>query len=469
MKILILHFRSGPGVRNNGDGVVNAGESAGTDGVSLEMAKRARLLGEMGHEVAISSAYDWSDLPIHELEFESQEVVSLMHALFDPKQRGTDTPEELGKRADDAAAAIREELRTKIGSFAPDLIFVHNVFSLPIHPAATKALGDYLRETGIPCAAIHHDVRSEGAYKFTPTCRYARRLLVDYYPPEMPTLRHWAINTLDRDYFRDRGFPAGVIHDTLDFEDRLETSEKERLRGELRRLWGLREDDLVFLLSTRIVPNKQAEIAGALCRELAAMKRRFVGRTLFTGARLTPETRVVLLLAGRPERAFHGYRDALFQSLRDSGIHWKYVGDSVMPRRDESSSHYALYPDTYAAADFALYPTRWEGFGNQFLEIVASGLPVAVYEYPIFKRDLAPLGFSYVSLGSRATKPTSEEPLVRLPRERLLAAARRIWEVLVDAAAYREIVDRNLVLGASHFGLQVLRRHLEDAVQWASK
>lgn len=467
MRVLIIHFRSGPGVHNTKEATIDAGESAGTDGVSLEMAKRAKLLAEMGHEVAISSAYDWADISIPELEFEREEVVDLMRGLFSPAQRGAATQDELKATTLTWVERLHERFRAKIGGYHPDLIFVHNIFSLPIHPSASVALADYVRESGVPCAAIHHDVRSEGAYKFTPTGYFARRLLVDYFPPEMSNLRHWSINSRDRRFFRERGFAAEVIHDTLDYGEQLESSVRTTKRARIRELAGIGRDDIVLLLSTRIVPNKQAEIAGFVAREMVRTMGSFVGRTLYNGVRVAEDSRVLLLLAGRPERAFHWYRDAVFDLYGDLKIAWKYVGDSVMPRADDRSHHFALYPDCYAAADFALYPTRWEGFGNQFLEITASRLPAAVYQYPVFKEDIAPLGFDVVSLGDIAEPPQGESRLRTIPAQTLSAAAKEIWGILTDPQRYRDIVDRNHDLGARNFGIPVLREHLTDVVAWA--
>lgn len=64
MKVLIIHFRSAPGPdwkQQNSKDKQHKTYSAGTDGVSLEMKKRRFLLEEMGHKVAISSAYEWGE------------------------------------------------------------------------------------------------------------------------------------------------------------------------------------------------------------------------------------------------------------------------------------------------------------------------------------------------------------------------------------------------------------------------
>ena len=60
MRVLIIHFRSAPGGGLQKHRVnVDPLDSAGTDGVSLEIVKRQACLKGMGHEVAICSAYHW--------------------------------------------------------------------------------------------------------------------------------------------------------------------------------------------------------------------------------------------------------------------------------------------------------------------------------------------------------------------------------------------------------------------------
>jgi glycosyltransferase involved in cell wall biosynthesis len=48
--------------------------------------------------------------------------------------------------------------------------------------------------------------------------------------------------------------------------------------------------------------------------------------------------------------------------------------------------------------DLVVYPTGWEGFGNQLIEAFAAGLPSIVFEYPVYREDIGPKGFEIVSL-----------------------------------------------------------------------
>jgi glycosyltransferase involved in cell wall biosynthesis len=467
MKILIIHFRSAPPPTFKKLDTP-ASDSAGTDGVSLEIQKRSALLKELGHQVSICSAYSWSDFPIPELEFDSEEVRRIMKDLFGPA--GTsDYPGESELRT--AVQALVRELESKlgrvVGGFAPELIFIHNVLSLPVHPAATIALTGLLEKAEIPCAAVHHDVLSEGAYKFTPTCPYAQQLLDDYFPPRLPNLSHWVINSRNRRILEKKNVVAQVIHDTMDFNHQLPQEERKALREKLRQLYGIQTADIVLFVGCRLVSNKQVELAGYLTAWLQKLSEELIGRRLYNEETFTEDNSFVLVLAGRPERTFAAYRDRVFALFESLGIRYFYVGDRVRSVRSEELGLYALYPDMYTMADFVLYPTGWEGFGNQLLEAMAVKLPAAVFEYPVFKEDIAPKGAKIVSLGDRTEDSEDASGLVRLDEKVLVRAAGEIVELLGSAEEYEKIVDHNFEVGQKYFSFSVLQKHLKEEIQRA--
>jgi len=179
MKVLILHFRSAPGKDwkpSRRFAAHGEADSAGTDGVSLEMKKRRNVLEAMGHQVAICSAYDWTEFPVPGLEFDSEVTRKMMRNLFEHLEDFA-SEAELKNAFHVSMAEMKGGLGQAIRDFSPDILFVHNIFCLPIHPAATVALSEVVRETGLPCTVIHHDILSEGAYKFRPTCDFAKSIL----------------------------------------------------------------------------------------------------------------------------------------------------------------------------------------------------------------------------------------------------------------------------------------------------
>ena len=467
MKILIVHFHSAPDSswkQQRRPAARDELNSAGTDGVSLEMKKRRTLLEQMGHQVAICSAYEWADFPMPALEFDTEETRKMMRNLFE-RMDSFPTEAELKGAFDVSLFALKQVLGKVISDFSPDMLFVHNILSLPVHPVATVALTELIQETGLPCVVIHHDILSEGAYKFTPTCNFAKSILERYFPPRMPNLRHWTINSRNEKALRKKGVIASVIHDSMDFDDRLDPKSYARLRTELRTKHGIKPHDIVLFVGTRIVPNKQIEIAGQLTATLQSFRQDIIGRKLYHGDVFSEQSQIVLVLAGRPEVGFLHYKEKLFPLFNALKIVWMYVGSEVRALRSEQEGFYALYPDMYTMADFVLYPTGWEGFGNQLLEAFAVGLPVVVFEYPVFQEDIAPKGVNVVSLGDVIHKDS--EGLAHVPGEILIRAAREMITILTTPEKYRSFASNNIRVGKRHFSFEVLRAHLRDALDQA--
>jgi hypothetical protein len=447
---------------------VNPLDSAGTDGVSLEIAKRQALLEEMGHEIGICSAYDWADFPVPALEFDREGVVLMVRNLFGTQMTDFASEADLRGTFEASRLELKRQLGKVIEDFAPDLLFVHNLLSLPVHPVATVSLTELLREMKLPCAAIHHDILSEGAYKFTPTCNFARSILEEYYPPKMPNLKHWTINTRNKRSLEEKGVSVEIIHDTMDFDQRLEPTERLRIGVRLRAKFGIGTHDVVLLVGARIAPNKQLELAGHVTAVLQSLREEMIGKRLYYGEEFSGKSRVVLVLAGRPEQAFIDYQKKVFALFDTLDIIWRYVGECVRSYCSEEEGLYALYPDMYAMADFVLYPTGWEGFGNQLLEAVAAELPVAVFEYPVFKEDIAPKGVKVVSLGDTILSERNYMGLVQIPSEVVMRAAREIMTILTNPKKLQSITDHNVMVGKRFFNSDVLRAHLQDAMQEAS-
>ncbi len=469
MKILIVHFRSAPDrCFQEKRASVDPLDSAGTDGVSLEIAKRQSLLEEMGHEIVVCSAYEWADFPVPDLEFDRAGVASMVRDLFGPGMVEDADEIDIKKAFYKSCLALKKQFEKVTDDSAPDLVFVHNMFCLPIHPAATVSLTELIRDKKLPCVAIHHDVLSEGAYKFEPTCRFAESILREYYPPAMTNLSHWTINTRNKKALAERGVDARIIHDSMDFDHTLNLEERARIRRLLREKYDIGADDIVLLVAARIVPNKQIELAGRLTSILQNLNQEIIGKRLYHGGVFSSSSRIVLVLAGRPERSFMGYQKNLFALFEKLHINWIYVGDAVRAYRSEDEGVFALYPDMYTIADFVLYPTGWEGFGNQLIEAFAAELPVVIFEYPVFKEDIAPTGVEVISIGDKLLSQQDSLGLVDVSHHVLQNAANEVVKLITNPEEYRRIIGHNFAAGLRCFGFNVLRDHLNDAMNWAT-
>ena len=123
MRAIILHFRSAPHPQGKADtSHISATDSAGTDGVSLEMKKRQALLEEMGHQVSICSAYPWADLPVPALEFDSEAVRLMIRHLFEPGNDDSPGEHEVQESFQEAVEELMAELRAGFDRIRPDVL-----------------------------------------------------------------------------------------------------------------------------------------------------------------------------------------------------------------------------------------------------------------------------------------------------------------------------------------------------------
>ena len=119
-----------------------------------------------------------------------------------------------------------------------------------------------------------------------------------------------------------------------------------------------------------------------------------------------------------------------------------------------------------------LYPKALDpssGAGVAFLRCprTGAGLPVAVFEYPVFKEDIASKDVSVVSLGDTILEERDSAGLVQLPPELLTRAAREMITILTTPEVYRNITAHNIAMGKRYFSFDVLRAHLDEALTWA--
>jgi hypothetical protein len=92
---------------------------------------------------------------------------------------------------------------------------------------------------------------------------------------------------------------------------------------------------------------------------------------------------------------------------------------------------------------------------------------VAVFEYPVFKEDIAPKGVKVVSLGDTLLPERDYIGLVQIPVEVLTRAAREIMAILACPEKLLGITDHNIMVGKRFFSFDVLRAHLDEALTWA--
>jgi glycosyltransferase involved in cell wall biosynthesis len=442
MKIAIVHYRAGR-----------------TDGVSLEIEKRRKLLQELGHTVRIVSGpiHEDSDYVIDELEFDHPEIRSIKEQCFAHFQRPPLPTGELEIRIEDVASRIEQSFLSYCQRERFDLVMVHNIFSHGRHPACALAFARLLNKSGLPAIATHHDFYWEHTEYSCPSCVGIRNYLDTVVPPASQQITQVTINSLARaQLLKRRGIDSTVIGDILDFE--ADPWAKDSFNADLPDRLGLQSDDLLVLQATRIVRRKGIENAARFVKTLDALRHELIGKRLYNGKTITKRSNIVLMLAGYVEESATGYLAQLKAELERLGIRALFADDIIGATRiDGARKRYSLW-DAYAHADLVSYPSLAEGWGNQFLEAVFARRPVVLFEYPVFCADIKSEGYRYISLGNTASH-NIESGLTDLSPSILTTAARNAIDVLTSPRTAADL-EHNFQTGRRHHGLHVLRDFL---------
>ena len=429
-KILIIHFRVGK-----------------TDGVSIEIEAWKEILTRAGAVVKLCSG------PIN---VGADYVISNLEQQLNPTIYNIDEAAYAGykkfKDEDEFIDAIKKEqeiiitqLNQILDEFRPDRIIISNIFSVGEHLPAAGAFTEVFDKRQIPVLGIHHDFWWENIRYKKPNFPFVVEQLGQYFPPKRPWLKHAVINSIaQKSLSKRRGVEAGVIYDTVNFDETID--QKARRASEILDLCHSQTNDIIVLQATRIVRRKNIEIAIDLINTLSKpeFKNQLAGKTLSNGKRFDPQiNKIILILAGYAEKRDQAYKGLLLQYAKDKGVSVCYLGGLIT-----DSSSFTLY-DAYPRADVITYPSEYEGFGNQFLESIWAKKPVALFEYPVFKSDIAPLGFDYISLGDTLTKDATG--LCHIPEPILTTAAQKIISLLSDPNSYQAMVEKNFDLGKENF------------------
>jgi hypothetical protein len=283
---------------------------------------------------------------------------------------------------------------------AHDLLILDNVGSLPTAPETAIALEREALRIGVPTIVRHHDP----PWQVTRSVGHSGGGL----PLHDPHMLHVTINRLTESEFRprypdlDRANAVTTIYNTVD---------RAVLGGGnrwvTRRQRGIGEDHLLLVHPARFIARKNIPAALQVAEQIS----RRTGRTI------------------------HYW---LTDPIGDIGP--APVG--VVVHR----GHAPCPADLYAAADFVVLTSTWEGWGLPVIEAAAAKRPTITFPYPV----LAEIN----QLGIQTVDHTDIEQIIGLlddpSRYQTLAAANHRHTALLDVdglpAALQRAVDRATAL-----------------------
>jgi len=394
---------------------------AGNDGVSLETRKWVSVLNDLGHECCFfAGESDWPEAQSYvlpEAHFNHPHVRSLTAELFDDYRRHPDTSSAIKQLQDH----LKKHLQSFLRQFEPQILIVENALALPMHIPLGLAITELVAETAIPVIAHHHDFTWERE-------RFAVGAASDYlraaFPPTLPSIRHVVINSnAQHQLSLNAGVSSTIIPNVMDFDH--PPLSPDGYADDLRAELAIQPDKYLLLQPTRIVQRKRIELSVELARRL--------------------ELECVLLVSHEAGDEGHQYQEYLQAYADLMGVRILFAADRFRFQRTRVNG-IKLYSlaDAYNQANLVTYPSLIEGFGNAFLEAVYYRRPLLMNSYVIFKMDIQPKGFRFVTFDDYIDQGCVE----------------RARQILQNPELTREMVDHNFDLGQRYFSYNILENHL---------
>lgn len=394
---------------------------AGLDGVSLEIKRWKTILGRMGHCITpIAGELDEPGILIPPLSFATPENNHLRQLLAND----VNYP-KVEKKAFELADEIEKELTRAFTKNKFDRLIVSNIFSLPIHFSLAIALEKVIGNFQIQTVSRNHDFWWERK-------SYLKENWLPFFtryfpPPENPLITHITINHIAQAEFKKRTkMDSLIISDTFDYANKdllISDDYSKRWKND----FGLKQNDIVFVQATRIVPRKKIELSIELVKRLA-------------------NPNIVLVVCGQAGDEGIDYIEHLKRLAKGSQIRAKFIGDYIGSQRETKNgiNYYTLW-DCLRNCDLMTYPSASEGFGNQFLEAVYFKKPIFINRYPVYKTDIEPLGFKTIAINGKITLKTLED----------------VKNILGSLQLQEEIVEGNFKIAEKHFSFEATQRKLE--------
>ncbi|MCJ7537328.1 MAG: glycosyltransferase family 4 protein [Anaerolineales bacterium] len=400
----------------------------GTDGVTLEVEKWAKVLTKLGHEIYYCAGelggYAKYGTTIPELHFADQTVIALSQRAFgaSPEEDGDALADQIYSRADE----MRAPLRSFIRSNHLDLIIVQNALTIPMNLPLGVSLTGLIAELGIETIAHHHDF-------FWERQRYQTNTILDLldtaFPAKLPNIQHVTINSIAKARLNARrGISSVVIPNVLDFSS--PPPQLDKFNKKFRSDLGLDKDDLFILQPTRVVQRKGIEMAIEIVKRLEIENPH-------------------LFITHRADDEGLSYWRWLKREASVMGVDIQLIDHVIGPKRGKINGHklYSLW-DAYLYADLVTYPSLYEGFGNALLEAIFAKKLTIVNRYPVYNADIKPLGFEFIELDGFVNENSIQEA------RSLLGSPDKV----------REITEKNFQLAKEHFSIEVLENKIKDLI-----
>ncbi len=399
---------------------------AGTDGVSLETEKWARIFEKEGMtcyyfagELDRDPKYSFL---VEEAHFQHPVIQEINKYCFGVNQRDRSLTAQIHR----IKSLLKDQLYQFVADYDIDMLVTENCLTIPMNVPLGLALTEFISETGINTIAHHHDF-------FWERQQFMVNAIWEYlnmaFPPHIPSIKHVVINTsADNQLSLRTGISSTVIPNVMDFEN--PPPPVDDYAKDVREALGLKYYELLILQPTRVVKRKGIEHAIEFVSRLGA------------------KAKLVISHASGDEG--YDYEKRVWEYSRIMGVDTLFVSDIINDQRGTTPGGRKIYTldDIYPHADLVTYPSNFEGFGNAFLEALYYRKPILVNNYSIYSTDIRPKGFSVIEIDGYVTR----------------SAVRLAKKILRDEDFREKMVEHNYKVATRHFSYKILRHKLKALI-----
>ena len=432
------------------------GKLGDVDGVSLEVDKWISTLQSHGHSVVtiagkyrnpLESVPPEDQLLVERIRFDSPEqqyyeTSAFPHLNRRPPHQSREKIElmldQLQADGTDVANWIDEVVHER----DIDVLIAENTNAMPMTLIGGMAMYKLATERRMATIFHHHDFWWERS-RFSNN--YIESFLNKIMPPVDLGLEHTVISSYAAHILASlKRVQPHVVTNCEDFDHPVW---KDEYNHDFREQLGFREDDLLVVQPTRIVPRKRIEDSLAFVRHLLERYPEYRDKTHYI---------ISLYQGDEPDQQ---YIDTIQKIAGDAEIPLHLISDRVASVRGTDAEGRKLYTnrDVLAHANFVTYLPVWEGFGNALLEAIAAKVPIVTTTYLVYKTDIMPLQLRNVEI--RDTY--DEEGRLVIPDR----AVDEIVQVIRDPREREERVEHNFAVARQEFGMDVLSQKLRWVFQ----
>ena len=237
---------------------------AGTDGVSLETLKWAKIFEKQGIQCfyfagELETPADQSFL-CEKAHFKNSEIRFIFRNCFGKRQRKRSITKKIHEIKDE----LKDDLYKFIRKHSIDMLIPQNAITIPLNIPLGLAITELISETGLPVIAHHHVFFWERTHFLTNS---VWEYLNMAFPPHLPTIHHVVINSsADNQLGLRTGVSSTIIPNVMDFEN--PPAPPDEFAPDVRRSFGIKPDEYFILQPTRVIKRKGIEQAIELVSRL---------------------------------------------------------------------------------------------------------------------------------------------------------------------------------------------------------